>query len=250
MILESLYKNVTVLDRTQHRALKMRHPFTDLSPTAKMNAMFVAAVEFPDVCREYPIVFVRAGKEQDTGKDNFAPMAVLGIGKEENLFLKPDGGWRGLYMPAFLRRYPFGMTAIAADRAAICIDRSWDGFSETEGDALFQPSGEPTELLKNAQTFVENFETEVQRTRVLCALLRDDGLLQDMRFDATLPDGEKVGVDGFLAIDEKKLAELPAEKVMQYHRDGILGLIHAQQISMGLMRRLVEWHLEKVAKRT
>ncbi|MEW6706457.1 MAG: SapC family protein [Pseudomonadota bacterium] len=247
MIVEALYKNVMALDRVQHRALRIKHPFTDFTRTAGMNAVFVTAVEFADVCREYPIVFVRAGKDDKTGQENVAPMAVLGVAQQENLYLQPSGHWRTPYLPAFLRRYPFGMAGVGNDRMAICIDRDWEGFSETEGDRLFDEQGEPSELMKSVQQFVENFETEVERTRQFCALLLQEGLLQDMRFDATLPGGEKVSVDGFLALDEKKLAELPEAKVVEWHRNGILGLIHAQQISLGLMRRLVEWHAERAA---
>lgn len=249
MIVEALYKNVMALDRVAHRTLRIKHPFTDLSRTSGMNAVFVTAVEFADVCREYPIVFVRAGKDEKTGQDNVAPMAVLGVSQAENLYLQPGGAWRTQYLPAFLRRYPFGMAGVGGDRMAVCVDRSWEGLSETEGDPLFDDKGEPTDLLKNVQQFVESFETEVERTRMFCAELAASGLLQDMRFDATLPGGEKVAVDGFLAIDEKKLAELPDDKVVQWHRNGILGLIHAQQVSLGLMRRLVEWHAERTAAR-
>lgn len=247
MIVEALYKNVVALDRVQHRNLRIRAPFTDFTRTGQMNAVFVSAVEFADVCREYPIVFVRAGKDDKTGEEHIAPMAVLGVAQQENLYLVEGGAWRASYMPAFLRRYPFGMAGVGNDQMAIVIDMGWEGFSETEGDPLFDAKGEPTELMKNVRSFVESFETEVQRTRLFCAALRDAGLLQDMRFDATLPDGQKVSVDGFLAIDEKKLAELPDAKVVEWHRNGMLGLIHAQQISMGLMRRLVEWRVERDA---
>jgi hypothetical protein len=247
MIVEAIYKNVVALDRIQHKSLRLKHPFTDFSRTAGMNAMFCTAVEFADACREYPIVFVRAGKDEKTGKDNIAPMVVLGIQQNENLYLQPGGNWRTPYLPAFLRRYPFGMAGIGNDQMAICVDRDWEGLSETEGDALFDAKGEPTELMKNVKTFVENFEQEVERPRLFGAALLEANLLQDMRFDANLPDGRKVTVDGFLAIDEQKLAALPDAKVVEWHRNGLLGLVHAQQISLGLMRRLVEWHIERTA---
>jgi len=247
MIVEALYKNPMALDRVQHRGLRIKQPFTDYSRTRELNAMFVTAVEFADVCREYPIVFVRAGKDEKTGQEQVAPMAVLGVAQKENLYLQPGGHWRTPYIPAFLRRYPFGMAGVGDDRMAICIDRDWDGFSDTEGDRLFDDQGEPTELLKNVQQFVENYENEVERTRLFGTALQEAGLLQDMRFDATLPNGDKVSVDGFLAVDEQKLHDLPEAKVLEWHRNGILGLIHAQQVSMGLMRRLVEWHAERSA---
>jgi len=247
MIVEALYKKVVVLDRVQHRSLRLKHPFSNFTPTSSLNAMFVTAVEFADACREYPIIFVRAGKDEKTGKDNMAPMAVLGVTQGENLYLLPDGRWRTTYLPAFMRRYPFGMAGVGNDQMALCIDRGWEGWSETEGDPLFDAKGEPTELTKSVQEFVTNFEQEVERTRLFCSALLEAGIMQDMRFDATLPDGKKVSVDGFLAVDEQKLSALPDAKVLEWHRNGILGLLHAQQISMGLMRRLVEWHAERLA---
>ena len=247
MSLNNLYTNVVALDRVQHRTLRLARRFTDLSPTASMNAVFVTAVEFPDICREYPIVYVRAGKDEATGEDMIAPMAVLGLAQNENLYLQAGGGWRTGYVPAYFRRYPFGMAQISPEQMAVCIDRAYPGFSETEGEPLFDDKGEPTALLTDIQRFVEGYETEIQRTRAFCAELQKAGLFQDMRFDATLPDGKTLGVDGFLAIDEKKLAELPDAKVLEWHRNGLLGLVHAQQISMGLMRRLVEWRLEAAA---
>lgn len=249
MSMNALYSNVAVLDRVQHRSLRLAKRFTDLTPTANMNAVFVTAIEFADVCREYPIVFVRAGKDEQ-GEDMVAPMSVLGLVQQENLYLQPGGTWKAAYQPAYFRRYPFGMASIGPGQMAICIDQAFDGFSQTEGEALFNDKGEPTEFMQGVQRFVEEYETEVQRTRVFCGDLLKAGLLQDMRFDATLPDGQKLGVDGFLAIDEKKLAELPDAKVGEWHRNGYLGLIHAQQISLGLMRRLVEWRLQKPAEAT
>lgn len=247
MSLNALYTNVVALDRVQHRSLRLVRRFADLSATRELNAVFVTAVEFPDVCREYPIVYVRAGKDQASGEDLIAPMAVLGLTQKENLYLKPDGSWRTPYVPAYLRRYPFGMAHINPEQMAVCIDRAFPGFSETEGEPLFDEQGEPTQLMKDAQRFVEDFEEEVQRTRAFCDELQKAGLFQDMRFDATMPDGSKLGVDGFLAIDEKKLAALPDAKVVEWHRNGLLGLIHAQQISMGMMRRLLEWRVERNA---
>jgi hypothetical protein len=245
---EGLYKNVVALDRVQHKKLRIRHPFSNYAATAKMNAVFLSALEFGDAQREYPIVFVRAGKDEASGEEQFAPMAVLGVQQGENLYLQAGtGAWRADYVPAFLRRYPFGMAGIGEGQLALCMDRDWDGFSETEGDPLFDEQGQPTELLKNVQQFVENYEAETQRTRLFCAELHKAGLLQDMRFDATMPGGEKLTVDGFLAIDDAKFKALPDAKVVEWHRNGILGLVHAQQLSMGLMRRLVEWRAERLA---
>ncbi len=36
-------------------------------------------------------------------------------------------------------------------------------------------------------------------------------------------------------------AELPDADILQMHRSGVLGLIHAHCVSMGDMRKLVQW---------
>jgi hypothetical protein len=60
-----------------------------------------------------------------------------------------------------------------------------------------------------------------------------------MRFEATLPNGEKFDVEGFLALDEKKYAELPDAKVLELHRNGLIALIEMHRLSMTNMNRLV-----------
>jgi hypothetical protein len=94
--------------------------------------------------------------------------------------------------------------------------------------------------LEDMRKFLEQIEIEVERTRLVGRRLLDLGILQPMRFDATLPNGEKVVVDGFLAIDEAKLTALPEADLVDLTRTGIMKLIQAQLLSMPHMTRLVE----------
>jgi hypothetical protein len=71
-----------------------------------------------------------------------------------------------------------------------------------------------------------------------------------MRFEATLPDGASVGVEGFLTIDEKRFAELPDAEVIKLHKSGMLGLVHAHRLSLSNMRRLAQWHAQRNAALT
>lgn len=230
------------LDSVPHRELKLGLPVTDWSVAKKLNALFVAAAEFGDVCREYPIVFVRAGKEPD-GTESIAPIAVMGLSQENNLFLQ-NGAWRAQYMPAVLRLYPFCIGRIDAERFAICVDMSWAGVGKPEGDRVFDTDGKQTELLSSVQKQMETLEGEIQRTRLVCKRLQELDLLRDMRFDATLPDGRQHSVDGFMTVDEAKMQALSDEVIGDLHRTGVLGLIHLHWVSMGNMRRLLQWHTE------
>lgn len=245
MINQNLHVQPVALDSVPHRELRLALPVTDWSVGKKLNALFVAAAEFGDACREYPIVFVRAGKEPD-GTDSIAPIAVMGLTQEQNLFLH-GGTWRAQYMPAVLRLYPFCIGRIDAERFAICVDMSWSGVGQPEGERLFDADGKQTGLLNALQTQMEALEGEIQRTRLVCKRLQELDLLRDMRFDATLPDGRQHSVDGFMTVDETKMQALSDEVIGDLHRSGVLGLIHLHWVSMGNMRRLLEWHTEGAA---
>jgi SapC len=243
LITTHLHTNAVALDRDAHRSLKLKLPVTDWGVAARLNAIFIAAVEFGDVAREYPIVFVRAGKDE-AGKELIAPVAVLGLALEQNLYL--DGpAWKANYIPAVVRAYPFAIGRIDTQRFAICVDMAWPGANQQEGDAVFTATGEPTELLSGTQKHLEMLEGEVQRTREVCQRLQGADILRDMRFDAELPDGRKHTVDGFMTIDEARMKELPDATVLQFHRDGLLGLVHAHWMSMHHMQRLLQLHMEK-----
>ena len=244
MINTLLHKQPMALDRNDHRFMRLRWPIADWTVAAKLNAIFIAGVEFGDAARDYPVVFVAAGQDED-GKVAVAPIAVLGLTKEHNLFI--DGaGWRGQYIPAVLRAYPFAIGRIDDGQFAICFDASCPALSGTEGEAMFNAQGEPTEFMKNIQQQLENLEGEIQRTKLLCHLLRDMELLREMRFDGVLPDGSKIAVDGFLTVDDTKLNALPDDKVLELHRSGALGMVHAHYVSLGNMSKLLDWHVKQL----
>ena len=43
------------------------------------------------------------------------------------------------------------------------------------------------------------------------------------------------------------MTELPDAVVGELHRSAVLGLVHLHWVSMGNMRRLVDWHVERSA---
>lgn len=245
MIDRNLYRNPVPLDHKEHRSLRLARATGDVSAAAGSNVLFVAAAEFAEASREYPLVFVRAGDDAAaSGRAGIVPMAVLGLREGENLYF--DGArWDAHYVPACLRRYPFAMARDDGEHLVAVIDRDWSGWSGREGKRLFTDKGEPAPLLERMRPFLEQFEAEVERTRRVCARLRDEALLRDVHFDAPLPDGSALRVDGFLAIDERKLAALASSKLAALQRDGVLAMIHLHQASLGLLHRLVERRLAR-----
>lgn len=239
MIDPALFGEPIALDRTQHLRARLKSPAPRFDRTAGMNAIFVTMIEFVDVAREYPIVFVEAGNGPDDKRD-VAPMAVLGLSPGENLMLKPDGGWDARYVPALLRGYPFGLARTDGENFVVVVDGKADALSDSDGERLFDDTGAPAPLLEERRQFIERLEEEAQRTRLLGRALLDLDLLQSKRFDATLPDGSTVTVDGFLALDDDKFSALPEATVAQLHKSGALGCIYAHHFSLGMMRALLE----------
>jgi hypothetical protein len=224
LINPELHKKPTALDRDKHRNLKLRTALSNLKASSGMNSLFLTTAEFGDACKEYPILFIAAGKDEQ-GKEQVAPVAVFGVTQGENLFLQANGRWDAFYVPAALRAYPFTMARVGPDQFAVVLDESWEGFSTEEGEAIFGADGQPTPRMMELK------------------------LLQPKRFDATLPDGSTLTVDGFLAVDEERLAQLTDADTLELARNGLLSLLHAHQISMGNMRRLIDRRVAAVANK-
>ncbi len=111
----------------------------------------------------YPIVFA-AGDAQ--------PIAVLGL-ERANLFVA-DGQWAAeAYLPAYVRRYPFGFIAtVNPDGFALAIDAGSNRVTAAgdEGAALFE-DGKPSALTTQALAFCDAFQAETATTRAFAEAL-------------------------------------------------------------------------------
>ena len=243
MIVTNLHKEPIALDTVLHRDLRLKNELNAIPRLAPFTSFMVSVSEFADAALSFPILFVRAAPDA-LGKDTVAPVAVFGMKPGENLFVTADDKWDAGYVPAMLRAYPFTMARIeGSDRWAIVFDNTWEGMSRTEGVPLFNEQGEDTELLNGIHKFVQDLETDLERTRQACAALLEMKLLKPMRFDATLASGESLSVDGFMTVDEEALAKLPDAQIAQMYRNGLLGLLQIHMLSLNNMRRLLDRRL-------
>ena len=241
MIHPTLYRKPVLLDSRDHRDLKVARAADDWSVASGINSIAVAAIEFADAALDFPIVFVSIPNAQ--GEAELVPVAVFGLTAGENLYVQ-GSSWRARYVPALLRMYPFGVAGIEDERVLIAIDEEWTGWSRTEGEPVFDAAGQPSARTRELVDEIGKIAGELQRGPALGKLLADAGLLMDTRFEATTPEGEKIKVDGFYSVDTDKLAGLDDGKVLEFFRNGAMALIHAHQISMRNMSRLVQWRVE------
>lgn len=230
------YKNIVPF----YKNMKVRLPAPGDLPgfASQTNAVPVSYSEFAAACRDYPLVFVST----DEGK-HFSPVAIMGMAGAENLFLK-DGKWdAGVYLPAYVRRYPFCMAVVTlegqqqADRL-VCVEKDFlveDG----EGELMFDAEGKTTDRWEPISKLLEEYERDLQRTREMCEILADYALLEPFTLQATLKDKGPMNLSGMYRVDEKKLEFLNAAQHKNLIKKGIMGRIYAHLISLESFARLL-----------
>jgi len=203
-----------------------------------LNAIPISFTEFALAARDFPVVFTSG----DQGK-TFAPVAVLGVAAGENLFCK-DGSWaRGVYIPAYARRFPFCMAKVTLEKVEqqnrlICVESEY--LDDQGGEAMFDDQGQPLEKWKAIERLLTEYEADLERSRELCAILADYGLLEPFTMQAKLNQGGGVQLTGMHRVDEKKLDALNAAQLKNLLKKGILGRVYAHLISLENFARLLE----------
>lgn len=239
MSLTALYRQPVLLDRNQHRGKRIRR-LEHFGIAAKLNAGFLTAGEFPEAAKEFVIGFVTVPEKDEQGREEVSPMALFGLRQEENLLVGADGRWDARYVPAFLRRYPLAYVRADDGQHNVIVDAGWEGFNDVEGELLVGADGETTPFLQDMIKFMDAFEQEVQRTRVLCRRIVDLGLLKPVQIDVQLRGGQKLAAGGVMVVDEAKLKALPEATATELLRNGMLGLLYAHLLSTTNVQRLTE----------
>jgi hypothetical protein len=233
MTLGIFYEKPVLLNRDLHKGRRIK-PNESFAFSGKTNSLYLAGAEFGEACKEYAIVFTKVGGAK------IAPLALLGLREQENLFVTADGHWDAAYIPAFVRRYPFVLAEFDGTQMGVCIDESYPGISQTEGEPLFDAQGNNTPFLQGALDFLNLYQAEYLRTDRFCQQLDELGLLKAMNAKADLFDGRSFTVNGLLIVDEAKLQVLADAQLLDLARSGALGLIQLHLASLSNMNRLVD----------
>lgn len=235
-ILPLFYKKVVPLSKEVHNQLYIE-PIEGYQHTKKTNSIYIAAIEFLQVAKEYPIVFANDGAE------NIFPVALLGLQKNSNLFVDSKGKWMADYIPAYVRRYPF-ILAIPDEKDptfTVCIDESFPGFNTAkEGNPLFDENGEQQDLLKQAVDFLKEYQNHVQLTTQFCANLSKLDLLEPMQANIENADGNKSSLGGFMGISREKLKALKPAQLAQLVKNDHMELIFAHLASLSNINNLIK----------
>lgn len=234
------FQEVIALTKT-HRVLLPKGPTLPLV-FRTMNPLPVSYTEFPIASRDYPLVFISS----DQGK-TFMPMLVLGFASQQNLFVTSDNAWDPtVYLPAYVRRYPFCMTRVMVDgkeapERVACIEKR---AINDKGEKLFDDKGNALPDWEQRQKLLFDYEADLARTDEMCKLLAQHELLEPFTMQATPNQGEPLQLTGMYRVVESKLGELDGAVLKDLVQKGVLARIYTHLLSLDNFQRLLGRHAE------
>lgn len=217
-----LYSEPAVLDREEHKSLQ----FTDVqdySFTQGLNSVPLVGIEFLKASRHLPILFIQDDNEA------FLPIALLSLDQDGNTQVNAEGLWRGGYVPAFIRRYPFALT----ENGRIFFDTKAPHFEGDKGCQLFKENGENTEELEAIIQFLGGYDLEQEQTLKYCQALKEKDLLVPQKLHMKFDEKPGLSLEGFYIIDEVRLSQLDKADITEWFRSNWLFWSYAHLSSLG-----------------
>jgi hypothetical protein len=210
------YSRPLPLSSDYHAKFKIRAE-DDYGFAAETNAIPITLPEFVMCARHYPIIFI--GEE-------LIPSIAVGLRVDDNLFVDVKGQWElGQYIPAYVRRYPFLLMGQEGDdQLRVGIDD--DAGSTKEGARRLFEDGKETEAVRAAITLCEQFHGAFLFGSEFIEALKAAGITEPRSLEVQLPNGEKLNVGAFTAINEEKFKALPDATILEWHRKGWLHAVY------------------------
>ena len=165
---------------------------------------------------------------------------MLGLNAGQNLFVDAAGKWQASYVPAIIRRYPFALTPRGTDgQYIVCIDEASSLVSETEGAALFDENGEPTQVIENVKRYLSELQQMDAQTHTFCKFLTEHNMFTPLNLQVR--DNDKVKtISGCYVVNEERLNNLSDELFLDIKNKRFLPAVYAHLISLAQTERLVK----------
>jgi len=222
------YRQPEPLNAAAHGGKGLRRP-SDYRFAASSHAVVLHAEEFRLACAHYPIVFA--------DDESAVPIAILGHGKSQNLFVDAAGNWeRDTYIPAYVRRYPFVNGRGASDSDVVLyVDVASDLIVDVAGNPDAEPrfvDGQPSERSKRALDFCVAFQAQAPVTAAFVDEIKSRDMLERRNVRVDLPGGAQRQLTGLRVIGEKEFNALPDDVWLEWRRRGWVSLVHWHWASM------------------
>jgi hypothetical protein len=123
----------------------------------------------------------------------------------------------------------------------ICVEKA--AIDEAAGEAMFDAQGQPVQKWPGIERLLTEYEADLERSREMCAVLADYGLLEPFTMQATLnkdKGGGTMNLTGMQRVNEKNLENLNAAQLKNLMRKGFLSRIYLHLLSLENFARLLE----------
>lgn len=217
--------NETDLHPSTHGHLGWRQ-FAGFQFARHVTLQPLAVAEIPRVAQVMPVVFLRQGQA-------WRAAAVMGSAYGDNVYVAADGRWRGHFVPAALRVYPFALSEQDEQRLAL-----WPGFEPealddaTEGLAPFFEDGRYTPLLQKTLAFLQQVKRGQAAADEALSHLHALGLLTPWRVPVREGGDESRALEGLYRLAPERWAVLDDHDWLQLRRLGAQEWLYAHLHSL------------------
>ncbi|MEO5706192.1 MAG: SapC family protein [Alteraurantiacibacter sp.] len=205
-------------------------------PGEAANQVLVLPTEFEAVQRDFPIIL----REDASGQ--LRPVALLGLSREENVFLDGAGHWQSRHVPLMVQRGPFSIVAAPDGKSdpMILVELDDPRLSRTEGTPLFLPHGGQAPYLKQVSEVLRAIYLGHQLLDPMIAAFSAAGLLRQVNLELRTGEHEVYAIANAVTIDRERLAALGGAALESLNRAGFLQSAFLIAASLANVQTLVE----------
>ena len=202
-----------------------------------INQVLIFPTEFEGVQREYPIFF------RKDAEGAFQSVALLGLDRDENLFLE-NGGWNARYVPALQQRGPFSI-ALREQGAEPMIHVDLDdprvrAAQNGDGEPVFLPAGGNAPYLQHVARLLGVIYDGLEISKAMFAAFEAANLIEPVDVEIKLDEHTQYDLPELYTISQERFAGLDGEALQALHRSGFLAAAQWVLSSLGNVGFLVE----------
>jgi hypothetical protein len=211
-----------------------------------INQVLIFPTEFEGIQREYPIFF---RKDADGA---FQSVALLGLDRDENLFLE-ERGWNARYVPAIQQRGPFSI-ALQGEGGEPMIHVDLDdprvlaAEAEGGGERVFLPAGGNSPYLQHVARLLGVIYDGLEFSKAMFAAFEAHGLIEPVDVEIKLDEHTQYDLPDLYTISQARFAGLEGAALEGLHRSGYLAAAQWVLSSLGNVGLLVELKNRKRAR--
>lgn len=226
-----------VLDTEEHISLKWSclGQSCSYSCCERFQLLPVPLYEVIPLARYFPIVILVV--ENNSRLSGGFTAISRTIEQKACVFLSEGGCTLGDNRPSFCRAYPFRIVPSQDGKNLVLMDTNCPGFSHREGEAIFKEKGVINPYFDNEfLKFAFLIKEDATKTQEFIKELMDSNLLTGGKFIYKVGDQQKE--IPFNYVDERRLLDMPRDKLKSFAEKGYLRIIYAHLNSLQNFQRL------------